>query len=91
MKEECLICKAPLAYLEEGIMMECAVCHKKEMSRTRCVNGLCTARNTIFWWDQVCSQPIKMPEERSAVRDAAREIPTLRSRKRWLLQGNIWE
>ena len=39
MKEECLICKAPLAYLEEGIMMECAVCHKKEMSRTRCVNG----------------------------------------------------
>lgn len=39
MKEECLICKAPLEYLEEGIMMECAVCHKKEMSRTRCING----------------------------------------------------
>ncbi len=39
MKEECLICKAPLEYLEEDILMECAVCHKKENSKTRCVNG----------------------------------------------------
>ena len=40
MKEECLICKQPLEYLEEGIMMECAAyCHKKENSKTRCVNG----------------------------------------------------
>ena len=39
MKEECLICKAPLEYLEEGVLMECALCHKKEMSRTRCTNG----------------------------------------------------
>lgn len=39
MKEECLICKAPLEYLNEGIEMECAICHKKEISTARCVNG----------------------------------------------------
>lgn len=39
MKEECLICKAPLIYLEEDEMMECEFCHKKELSKTKCVNG----------------------------------------------------
>ncbi len=39
MKEECLICKAPLEYLNEDIEMECVLCHKKEPSKTRCVNG----------------------------------------------------
>ena len=39
MNDECLICKAPLEYLEHEELMECAVCHKKEPSRTRCVNG----------------------------------------------------
>jgi len=39
MIEECLICKAPLEYLVNDEMMECAVCHKKEPSKTRCVNG----------------------------------------------------
>ncbi len=39
MKEECLICKAPLEYLTEDIEMECAICHKKEKSKTRCVAG----------------------------------------------------
>ena len=39
MKEECIICKAPLEYLERDEMMECALCHKKELSKTRCVNG----------------------------------------------------
>lgn len=39
MKEECLICKAPLEYLREDIEMECELCHKKEKSKTRCVNG----------------------------------------------------
>ena len=39
MNEECLICKAPLEYLETDILMECAVCHKKENSRTRCIKG----------------------------------------------------
>lgn len=39
MNEECLICGAPLEYLESDIPMECEICHKKENSRTRCVNG----------------------------------------------------
>lgn len=39
MKEECLICKAPLEYLESDRLMECAICHKKENSKTRCVHG----------------------------------------------------
>lgn len=39
MKEECLICQAPLEYLEQDISMECAICHKRENSKTRCVNG----------------------------------------------------
>jgi len=39
MKDECLICKAPLEYLEKDVEMECYICHKKEMSKTRCVNG----------------------------------------------------
>ena len=39
MHEECLICKAKLEYLSEDEMMECAICHKKELSKTRCVAG----------------------------------------------------
>ena len=39
MKDECLICKAPLEYLEYDELMECEICHKKENSKTRCVNG----------------------------------------------------
>ena len=39
MREECLICGAPLEYLNEDIEMECDLCHKKEKSKTRCVNG----------------------------------------------------
>ena len=39
MGEECLICKAPLEYLKEDIEMECELCQKKEMSKTRCQNG----------------------------------------------------
>ena len=39
MKEECLICKAPLEYLESDILMECEICHKQESSKTRCING----------------------------------------------------
>ena len=38
MKEECLICKAPLEYLERDESMECVFCHKKENSKTRCIN-----------------------------------------------------
>ena len=39
MKEECLICRAPLVYLEADEQMECEICHKKENSKTRCVHG----------------------------------------------------
>lgn len=39
MNEECIICKAPLEYLEQDVLMECAICHKKENSKTRCVKG----------------------------------------------------
>lgn len=39
MKEECLICNAPLEYLLHEEQMECAICHKHEASKTRCVNG----------------------------------------------------
>ena len=37
--EECLICGAPLEYLEQDTLMECVLCHKKEPSKTRCVEG----------------------------------------------------
>lgn len=39
MNEECLICKAPLEYLTQDEQMECAICHKQEPSKTRCVEG----------------------------------------------------
>ena len=39
MREECLICRASLEYLEADTVMECGICHKKERSKTRCVNG----------------------------------------------------
>lgn len=39
MNEECLICKAPLTYLDEEKEMECILCHKKEASRAVCING----------------------------------------------------
>lgn len=38
-KEECLICKAPLEYMTQDERMECAICHKEELSKTRCVEG----------------------------------------------------
>lgn len=37
--DECVICGAPLEYLEHSIEMECEICHKKESSKTRCING----------------------------------------------------
>lgn len=39
MKEECLVCKAPLVYLQKDELMECVLCHKRENSKTKCVNG----------------------------------------------------
>ena len=37
--EGCLICQAPLEYLTQDEVMECAICHKKEPSKARCVKG----------------------------------------------------
>lgn len=39
MKDECLICGAPLKYSENERQIECAICHKKEDSKTSCENG----------------------------------------------------
>ena len=39
MKEECLICQAPLEYLTQDEAMTCAICGKTEPSKTRCVKG----------------------------------------------------
>lgn len=39
MNEECLICKAPLEYSDTDTETECVICHKKELSKTKCVNG----------------------------------------------------
>lgn len=39
MREECLICKAPLEYLAADEEMECDLCRRRENSKTRCVNG----------------------------------------------------
>jgi hypothetical protein len=37
--EECLICQERLEYLPEDVVMECAICRKRELSKTRCVMG----------------------------------------------------
>ena len=39
MREECLICQAPLEYLARDERMECVICHKTEQSKTRCICG----------------------------------------------------
>lgn len=39
MNEECLICKAPLTYLNHDEEMECVLCHKKQFSKTKCLHG----------------------------------------------------
>lgn len=39
MSEECIICKAPLEYIESDEIMKCELCHKIQNSKTRCING----------------------------------------------------
>ena len=39
MKDECLICGAPLEYLENEVELECVLCHKKESAKTACKKG----------------------------------------------------
>jgi len=49
MKEECLICKAPLEYLTKDEIMECAICHKREPSKTRSgKNNQCIGKHCPF-------------------------------------------
>ncbi|MBQ3620112.1 MAG: hypothetical protein II940_00355 [Methanosarcinaceae archaeon] len=47
-RDECLICKAPLAYSEKDEPAACAICRRKEISKTRCINGhyICNACHT---------------------------------------------
>ncbi len=54
MKDECVICKAPLEYLEQDVPMECVICHKKENS---ILSLFKTFRRRIFTfsWDATCS------------------------------------
>ena len=37
--EECIICGAPLIYLEHPTEMECAICHRKFTNNVRCGQG----------------------------------------------------
>lgn len=37
--DECLICGAPLVYLDRAKEMECAICYETALSKTRCQNG----------------------------------------------------
>lgn len=39
MNDECLICGAPLQYLDHDTVMECVLCHKTELSKTCCTEG----------------------------------------------------
>lgn len=39
MKEECLICGAPLVYAEHPCEMKCELCGKREMSHSQCEKG----------------------------------------------------
>ncbi len=39
MKDECLICGAPLLYKATDTVMQCAICHKEESTKTMCENG----------------------------------------------------
>lgn len=48
MKEERLICKAPLIYLEADEMMECAICRKKEKVKPDVQKGIMYAMNAIL-------------------------------------------
>jgi len=47
-KDECLICGAPLQYADHDELMACAICRRKEYSKTVCKNGhyVCSACHT---------------------------------------------
>ena len=37
--DECLICGAPLEYLQDAVLRECRICRKKVLSSARCIKG----------------------------------------------------
>ncbi len=39
MRDECLICGAPLRYLDRSVQMECELCHRKVESKAVCERG----------------------------------------------------
>ena len=49
MSNECLICGAPLEYLETAEQMECSICRKRKLSKAGCVNGhyVCDECHTV--------------------------------------------
>ena len=47
MKEECLLCGAPLEYLTRGRKMECALCHKKSGAKPAVLKGISFATSAI--------------------------------------------
>lgn len=74
--EECLICHAPLVYLEKEKLMECAICHKREDSKTCCQQGhyVCNECHTkgidaIFrlCLDETSRNPIEIIEKMMAM------------------------
>lgn len=76
MKEECLICKAPLEYLEADVSMECVICHKRENSKTRCIKGhyVCNECHTkgldsiiALCMEETSSNPVLIIEEMMAM------------------------
>ena len=47
MKEECLICEAPLVYLKTDEVMECAVCHKRRIVKPNVRRGIMSVTSAI--------------------------------------------
>ena len=45
MKDECLICGAPLTYLENDTEMKCVICHKKKTARPLAKKGIMFVTN----------------------------------------------
>ena len=50
MKDECLICGAPLTYLDKDVPVRFAICGKEETSKTLCQQGhyVCDACHTAI-------------------------------------------
>ena len=68
MNDECLIWGQPLEYLDHGIETECAICHKREISRTRCVKGHyvcdeCHTRGMDVVWGICMTERSRSPVE----------------------------